>query len=152
MSCGFLIQLVFTSGNQSVTPSLSGAPLIKKNSGSAPDNLSIKCKQVLTRNKTAKRNVTFNVHLLLRVWPFKVDSISASIKQSHVKVLMLPGWWHSVAVHVWVWCLCILGRYFKQKNSGTREFQFYVTCVLPWNWSLKNSQHQTIHNVISLLQ
>ena len=29
MTCGFLIQLVFTSGHQSVTPFLSGAPLLE---------------------------------------------------------------------------------------------------------------------------
>ena len=37
MTCGSLIQLVFTSGHQSVTPFLSGAPPPKKNPGSAPD-------------------------------------------------------------------------------------------------------------------
>ena len=30
MTCGFLIQLVFTAGHQSVTPFLSGAPPPKK--------------------------------------------------------------------------------------------------------------------------
>ena len=36
MTCGFLIQLVFTSVHQSVTPFLSGAPSPKKKLGSAP--------------------------------------------------------------------------------------------------------------------
>ena len=36
MTCSFLIQLVFTSGHQSVTPFLSGAPPPEKNPGSAP--------------------------------------------------------------------------------------------------------------------
>ena len=36
LTCGFLIQQVFTSGHQSVTPFLSGAPPPKKNPGSAP--------------------------------------------------------------------------------------------------------------------
>ena len=36
MICGFLIQLMFTSGHHWVMPFLSGAPPPKKNSGSAP--------------------------------------------------------------------------------------------------------------------
>ena len=36
MTCGFVIQLVFTSSHQSVTPLLSGATLPNKNPGSAP--------------------------------------------------------------------------------------------------------------------
>ena len=36
MTCGFVIQLVFTSSHQSVTPLLSGVPLPNKTSGSAP--------------------------------------------------------------------------------------------------------------------
>ena len=36
MTCGFLIQLVFTSGHQSVTPIHTGAPPPRKNPGSAP--------------------------------------------------------------------------------------------------------------------
>ena len=38
MTCGCLIQLVFTPGHQSITPFLSGATPPKKNPGSAPEN------------------------------------------------------------------------------------------------------------------
>lgn len=38
MTCGFLIQLVFTSSHQSASPFLSGAPPPKKNPGFTPDH------------------------------------------------------------------------------------------------------------------
>ena len=38
MTCSFVIQLVFTSGHQSVTPFLGGAPPPKRNPGSPPES------------------------------------------------------------------------------------------------------------------
>ena len=49
MTCGFLIELVFTSGHQSVMPFLSGALPPKKNPGSAPEN----CSRVLAKHLCA---------------------------------------------------------------------------------------------------
>ena len=85
MTCTFLIQLVFTSGHQSVTSILSGAPLLKKNPGSAPEQFGIVvgkernfASYELNVDKGRIITVTIN-RMLVRFSDFLMNSCEASL-------------------------------------------------------------------------